>query len=76
MCARHAGSSGYYRPGSFDACKRCGNESLALLSAFAALVGMVIALGVFIMINRRAPSGLLRPFINLVQQLTVMLVRK
>ena len=28
----------------------------------------------FIVINRRAPSGLLRPFINLVQQLTVMLV--
>ena len=37
---------------------------------------MVIALVLFILINRRAPSGLLRPFINLVQQLTVMLARR
>ena len=70
-----AGSSGYYRQGSRDPCEECGDASLALLSAFVALAGMILALVVFIMINRRAPSGLLRPFINLVQQLTVMLVR-
>ena len=68
-------SEGYFRPSAFQPCKACGDEAMAMLSAVVALVAMVILLFVFIQINRRAPSGLLRPFINLVQQLTVMLVR-
>merc|ERR1712034_98165 len=35
---------------------------------------MVVGLVLFVAVNRRAPSGLLRPFINLVQTLTVMLM--
>ena len=35
---------------------------------------MGLALGVLLFVNRRAPSGMLRPFINLVQTLTVMLL--
>ena len=70
-----AGSSGYYRAGAFSPCEKCGDDSWAMLSAFLVLVGMIIVLAVFIAINRRAPSGLIRPFINLVQQLTVMLAR-
>ena len=65
----------YYRPSAFLPCKPCGNEALSMLSAAGALVAMVVLLIVFIHVNRRAPSGLIRPFINLVQQLTVMLVR-
>ena len=35
---------------------------------------MALALGLFIVVNRKAPNGLLRPFIDLVQKVTVMLM--
>ena len=67
-------SDGFYRPSAFVPCQPCGNEALAFFSALCALLGMGLGVWIFIMVNRRAPSGLLRPFINLVQQLVVMLV--
>ena len=73
LCAVCA--EGFFRPSSFAVCKPCGNETWALLSAAGMVFLMILALAIFIQINRRTPSGLLRPFINLVQQLTVMLVR-
>ena len=72
LCAVCAARS--YRPSAFSPCEACGDEALAVLSALGGLVAMVACLVVFVLVNRRAPSGLLRPFINLVQQLTVMLV--
>lgn len=66
-------SQGFYRPSSFATCAPCGDWTLAVLSALGVLLGMVACGAIFIKINRRAPSGLLRPFINLIQQLTVML---
>ena len=66
-------TAGYYQPSAFVPCEECGDKTLAIVSALGALLGMVVSLGGFILINRRAPSGLLRPFINLVQQLSVML---
>ena len=71
LCAVCA--AGHYRTSAFLPCEPCGDETLALLSALGGLAAMIVCLYVFIQINRRAPSGLLRPFINLVQQLTVML---
>ena len=38
------------------------------------LLAMALALGLFIVVNRKAPNGLLRPFIDLVQKVTVMLM--
>ena len=73
LCAVCA--EGFYRPSSFAVCEPCGDETWAILSAAGIVFLMVLALAIFIQINRRTPSGLLRPFINLVQQLTVMLVR-
>ena len=72
LCAICQG--GYYRPGAYSVCKECGSQEDAVFTAIAIVVAMVIAILIFIQINRRAPNGLLRPFIDLVQKVSVMLV--
>ena len=67
-------TEGYYRPSTYSLCEPCGSKAAAVMSMIGILIGMTLALAVFVFINRRAPSGLLRPFINLVQTLTVMLL--
>ena len=72
LCAICQG--GYYRPGAYSVCKECGSQEDAVFTAIAIVVAMVIAILIFIQINRRAPNGLLRPFIDLVQKVSVMLL--
>ena len=64
----------HYRPSAYSVCEPCGDATVAALSAFGVFFAMVIALVVFVNVNRRAPNGLLRPFIDLVQKVTVMLL--
>jgi hypothetical protein len=45
-----------------------------VFSSLGLLLAMALGLVLFVFVNRRAPSGMLRPFINLVQTLTVMLM--
>ena len=45
-----------------------------MLSAIGVGLAMVLALVAFVAMNRRAPNGMLRPFVNLVQYLTIMLM--
>jgi hypothetical protein len=70
MCAVCA--NGFYRPSSFSPCKECGSQGLAVASLLGIVLAMALGLVTFVAISRRSPSGLLRPFINLVQTLTVM----
>ena len=65
---------GFARYGARDPCKQCGTTGAAWAwTIFAAvLVGVVLFAVIFI--NRRSPSGLLRPVIDLVHRLTVMLM--
>ena len=67
-------SKGYYRASKYNVCEECGSRGEAILSAFGFSVAMAIALIIFVAINRKAPNGLLRPFIDLVQKVTVMLL--
>ena len=67
-------SEGYYRASKYKVCEECGSRGEAILSAFGVSVAMVLALVIFVVINRKAPNGLLRPFIDLVQKVTVMLL--
>ena len=72
MCALC--SKDFYRPSPFVPCEACGGRGASIASALAILLVMLVGLGLFVYVNRKAPSGLLRPFINLVQTLTVMLM--
>ena len=72
MCAVCAPE--HYRPTAFRMCVACGSRGAAVASALGIGLGMVVALVIFIQLNRRAPNGLLRPFIDLVQKVTVMLL--
>ena len=64
---------GYYRPSAYATCEVCGSKGQAIAAAAGILALMAVALGIFVLINRKAPNGLLRPFIDLVQKVTVML---
>ena len=72
MCAVCA--EGFYRPSFSSPCEACGAQGAAVASFLGILLAMALALAIFVVVNRKAPSGLLRPFINLVQTLTVMLM--
>jgi len=72
LCAVCA--EGFYRPSAFSPCEECGAQGVAVASMLGILLAMAVGLAIFLVANRRAPSGLMRPFINLVQTLSVMLM--
>ena len=61
---------GFYRSSQFSVCSQCGTTSEAAFVAFLVAVAMATALFMIIMLNRKAPNGLLRPFIDATQKLT------
>ena len=72
LCAICA--EGFKRLSQSKLCTECGAAGLAILYAILAMFGFLLGVGVAVLINRKAPSGMVRPFINLVQQMTVMLM--
>ena len=72
MCA--VCSEGWVRHGQANSCFKCVGEVSVWLLAILGMLGVAFFLTVVLMMNRRVPSALMRPMINLVQTLSVMLL--
>jgi hypothetical protein len=62
------------RYGSTKPCKKCSSPAAAWGWAVGAAILIAIVLALVMVANRKSPTGLLRPIIDLVHRLTVMLM--
>jgi hypothetical protein len=62
------------RYSSTKPCKPCGSPATAWGWAVGAAILIAIVLALVMVANRKSPTGLLRPIIDLVHRLTVMLM--
>ena len=68
-------SPDYYRPGSSKPCARCDkSRGAAIGTALLYLALMLAGFFVLLIVNRKAPNGLIRPFVHGMQSLTVILL--
>ena len=65
---------GYERISQTKACELCQNMSIVVLWLLLGMVCTALAFALMLFANRRAPNGMLRPAINGMQQLSVMLM--
>ena len=66
--------AGYVRSGRIQPCEECRSEALAWVSAVLSLL-LVVCFGLLMMlVNRKVSGGKLRPVINLMQSVSVMLL--
>jgi hypothetical protein len=62
------------RYGSTKPCEKCSSPGVAWVWAIVAAILIAVVLTLVMVANRKSPTGLLRPIIDLVHRLTVMLM--
>ena len=62
------------RYGSTKPCEKCSSPTVAWVWAIVAAILIAVVLTLVMVANRKSPTGLLRPIIDLVHRLTVMLM--
>ena len=65
---------GYARSKASEPCQQCGPAAEAWGGASLSTVAMLVLLVLMLVINRRAPSSVLRPLVNFAQTLSIMLL--
>ena len=64
----------YARYGSTKPCEKCSSPTMAWVWAIIAAILIAVVLTLVMIANRKSPTGLLRPIIDLTHRLTVMLM--
>ena len=66
----------YYRSSANAPCEACPSQGASIGTSIGLLIVCGILFGLLLWVNRKAPDGMLRPFINFVQYMGVILAFK